>query len=793
MTNELTRNQHKKYNIKPRIPFLFIFTSIIFLLLSASALATPTILSDTGSDVYIKGTSNLLDDEDLTIKIYNVESGGSPIYSKLFPNAIQDGGWSVTLGSNETLDLDYMTYYYKEIYLGGQLVTFTDYLGQESTRTAFVSSFGYTTQLPGCSDGEIAKYNFNEEIWECSTDEDSTLPTCSADNILRYNAPLTNWDCVAETNELPICPEHKILSVISGSWDCDDSISDFSELADSTNVIPGDISDLTDNSNSIFSRSYTDLTNKPPIPSDVSNLTDNSNSIFSRSYDDLSNQPTIPADISQLTDNSDALIPDYNELINLPPNLDTNSSDDFSGIYQDLSGTPDFVNISEMETYVDSETSTFVNSAGVSSQILSEGFSGDYEDLNNTPESINQSEMEEFVVGKDFINISDLIGYATEEYVDTKQYSINWSNISGIPTGLTDGDNDTNTQLSQSEVSNFMNLEYPSLDTNGTDDLALGDVVNSIGNWSEDKTTYYNKSDIDGKDFINTSAIEDFTTELFVNNSIESINYSDINNLPAFTGWDTDESNDFDGNYTSLMDKPVFGDGFIDSSGTISLNLGGGLDLTHDGNLTLNLPEDSLLSLDPSSGELVYDNTTYLKNDGDYSTGDYLFDYVDSTFTVDSVDNRIGIGTKYPEYDLHIQTDTNSSLKYGFLLQNPNTTMGSSIGILFGMDSNVSYTKGAIVYERNNTHGRGDFHFLQEYNESSSPPDLNQAVLTIKNTGNVGIGDKSPVVKLDVDGVIRTAPRSSATCDTSTEGSIYYDSDTKLFFGCNSTTWVRFT
>jgi len=717
MTNELTKNQHKKSDlIYQKIPFLFILTSIIVLLLSASALATPTILSDTGSDVYIKGTSTLLDDADLTIKIYTVASGGSDIYSENFTNAIQDGKWGVTLGINEVLNLDYMTRYYKEILINNELVIFTNYLGEESTRTIFDSSFGYTTQLPGCSDGEIAKYNLGEGIWDCSENKNSTLPICSAGNILRYNSSLTDWDCVSEKNELPNCAEDKTLSVISGSWNCKDPISDLSELADTNNILPTDISHLTDHLNT--------------------------------------------------------LIPDYNDLINLPPNLDTNSANDFSGNYNDLEDLPIPLECTDTETIKWDNTLDKWDCANdnmgdtlpicLSNQILAYNVTTENWTCQNTA-----------------ITIPD-------DCTDTE--TIKWDNT----LDKWDCADDTNTQLSQSEVSDFMILTHPLLDTNSTDDLELGDVVNSIGNWSEDKTTYYNKSDIEGKDFLNTSAIEGYATELFVNDSISSINYSDINNLPAFTGWDTNDSDDFDGNYTSLMDKPIFGEGFTDSSGTISLRLGGGLDLTHDGNLTLNLPEDSLLSLDHSSGELVYDNTTYLKNDGDSSTGNYLFDYVDYTFTIDSVNNKVGIGTKYPEYDVHIQTDTNSSLKYGFLLQNPNTTLGSSVGVLFGTDSNVNYTKGALVYERNNTYGRGDFHFLQEDNPSSSIPDLTQAVLTIKNTGNVGIGDKSPAVKLDVDGLIRTSPRSSATCNTKTEGSIYYDSDTKLFFGCNSTTWVRF-
>lgn len=54
-------------------------------------------------------------------------------------------------------------------------------------------------------------------------------------------------------------------------------------------------------------------------------------------------------------------------------------------------------------------------------------------------------------------------------------------------------------------------------------------------------------------------------------------------------------------------------------------------------------------------------------------------------------------------------------------------------------------------------------------------------------SGNVGIGTTNPNTKLDVDGVIRTRPRSSATCDANNLGAIYYDTEDRDFRGCRIT------
>ena len=65
----------------------------------------------------------------------------------------------------------------------------------------------------------------------------------------------------------------------------------------------------------------------------------------------------------------------------------------------------------------------------------------------------------------------------------------------------------------------------------------------------------------------------------------------------------------------------------------------------------------------------------------------------------------------------------------------------------------------------------------------------NNSIVTTALKGNVGIGTTAPGAKLDVDGIIKTKERATATCDANAEGGIYYDSDDSHFYGCDGTTW----
>jgi len=90
-------------------------------------------------------------------------------------------------------------------------------------------------------------------------------------------------------------------------------------------------------------------------------------------------------------------------------------------------------------------------------------------------------------------------------------------------------------------------------------------------------------------------------------------------------------------------------------------------------------------------------------------------------------------------------------------LQRTSGNIGETTGMLFSVEGAGQYGKGALVYERTASFARGDFHFLQDAAGDQDNPEITGAVLTIKNSGDVGIGFTAPTEKLDVDGNIRAA------------------------------------
>ncbi|MCK4458560.1 MAG: hypothetical protein KAU52_02415 [Methanosarcinales archaeon] len=234
-----------------------------------------------------------------------------------------------------------------------------------------------------------------------------------------------------------------------------------------------------------------------------------------------------------------------------------------------------------------------------------------------------------------------------------------------------------------------------------------------------------------------------------------------------------------------------------------------------DGNVRINQPEPTIVLHDTDGGgakaRIVFENTDRLviqgEDDADESLGVYstfsknrdhdahiqVFGSATNTWgnyieiTHDGTDGiigtdvgdillnpagNVGIGLTEPNRKLYVVEDV-SGVAYPLKLDNPHPTYNEdAVGILFstggsgGGPIDTDRGKGALVYGHKDTWNRGSFHFLQEPNIGEANPDLSDAVMTIQNNGNVGIGTINPEDKLEVSGGMVTfdsGPEASIT------------------------------
>jgi|GEM_PF-1945879 len=127
-----------------------------------------------------------------------------------------------------------------------------------------------------------------------------------------------------------------------------------------------------------------------------------------------------------------------------------------------------------------------------------------------------------------------------------------------------------------------------------------------------------------------------------------------------------------------------------------------------------------------------------------------------SQFVVQQGTGNVGIGTAAPQTKLHINQTSNGGAGGILTLQNTSDeTANSYTGTLFNIAAYGGiYAKGGIFYNIPASgytgYGRGDIVFAQELNANTTNASPANAVMTIKNSGNVGIGTASPQKLLDV-------------------------------------------
>lgn len=132
----------------------------------------------------------------------------------------------------------------------------------------------------------------------------------------------------------------------------------------------------------------------------------------------------------------------------------------------------------------------------------------------------------------------------------------------------------------------------------------------------------------------------------------------------------------------------------------------------------------------------------YLSNDGD-----------NEGIRIDDAGN-VGIGTDAPSQKFHLQVNQAAGLNFPLLIRNigaqNNVEAGSGIG--FNNHGASAAPKAAIYNERLVDAIGGKLHFLINNANNNTAVSLADARMTILSGGNVGIGNTSPIARLDVSG-----------------------------------------
>jgi hypothetical protein len=173
--------------------------------------------------------------------------------------------------------------------------------------------------------------------------------------------------------------------------------------------------------------------------------------------------------------------------------------------------------------------------------------------------------------------------------------------------------------------------------------------------------------------------------------------------------------------------------------------------------------------------------------EADDTGGGSLWSQIGSNINFNS--GNVGIGLTNPNRKLYVVEDV-SGVAYPLKLDNPHPTFNQdAVGILFstggsgGGPINTDRGKGALVYEYTSTWNRGDFHFLQETGTNATNPVLSDAVMTIKSSGNVGIGTPEPGAALEIANTFSPQINLSGSANTGANASGYklyisgYDND----------------
>lgn len=146
-----------------------------------------------------------------------------------------------------------------------------------------------------------------------------------------------------------------------------------------------------------------------------------------------------------------------------------------------------------------------------------------------------------------------------------------------------------------------------------------------------------------------------------------------------------------------------------------------------------------------SDGGIIYNNVATSRG-LQFRTGGNM-----TRMTLDSA-GLLGINTITPTRRLDVVETSAANLTFPLRITNAGDTVGTAVGMIWQSDAGGDRGKGAIVYERTTTWNRGDFRILQNTAANASVVGLADAVVTVKNSGLVGLGRDPTTNRLEVEG-----------------------------------------
>ena len=341
---------------------------------------------------------------------------------------------------------------------------------------------------------------------------------------------------------------------------------------------------------------------------------------FSGDYNDLINLPILPTDLNELSDGSGLLFSgSFNDLSDVPANLDTDLTDDFDGDYNSLINQPTIPTLtSDLTNDSGYITSPDDADADASNEIQTLTKSG-----NSIILSVNNSTVN---IGEGTPGIGQFLEWDGANWVPVTpptaqelQFAGNILSLSNDPSATT--------------------IDFSTWDIDASDDFDgdYGSLINVPGtfapsahNHTESEITdlaHYTDADIDGTEAAFTNWDKDFTDDFdgdygslinvpgtftpSAHNHTESeitdlAHYTDADidgTEAAFTNWDKDVTDDFDGDYNSLINQPAIPTStsdLVNDSGFITSPDDADADITNEIQ-DLSLAADHTLSLSLSA------------------------------------------------------------------------------------------------------------------------------------------------------------------------------------------------